>query len=69
MNDCLEIQTGACKVYITDCYDRLITSYNDCIFNERPILKKNIFDMLDKVKLLIDNKKLENENDTVEKTD
>ena len=61
MNDCAETQTRVCKAYVADCYGRLAESYNKCKPEERYILKKNIFDMLDRIKLLLDkDNKIEN---------
>lgn len=55
MNNCAEIQTRACKAYISDCYGRLADAHNKCNSAERSILRKNIFDMLDRVKALLSN--------------
>lgn len=78
MNNCAESQTRVCKAYITDCYSHLANSYNICKSGERQILKKNIFDMLDRMKSLLNNENPaeddssdedETENNSVEETD
>ena len=53
MNDCAESQTKVCSAHIKDCYGRVAMSYNKCKSSERDILKKNICEMLDKFKDLL----------------
>lgn len=76
MNDCSESQTRVCKAYIADCYGHIAMAYNTCKSGERQILKKNIFDMLDRIKMRLNNEipkieniNIENESDTVDETD
>lgn len=54
MYDCANSQTKICKAYISDCYGNISKAYNGCNVSERPMLKRNIYDMLDRVKQLID---------------
>lgn len=56
MNYCIEKQTMACMAYVTNCYMHLEKSLNKCKSNDQLILKNRIFDMLDRVKFLLDKK-------------
>lgn len=69
MNNCAESQTKVCKAYISDCYGHLARSVNVCISAERQILKKNIFDMFDRMKMLLNNETFEDENNSAENTE
>lgn len=68
MNDCAESQTKICKAHINDCYMHLATSLNRCRSAEQSTLKRNIINMLDKTKLLIEGKYKE-ENNSVEESE
>jgi len=59
MKTCADRQTKICRAYIGDCYFHLARAYNECNGAERQILKKNINDMLDRVKSLLNNEKVD----------
>lgn len=61
--------TRYAKAYSADYYSKLSEIYNRCQSAERKILKKNIFDMLDRIKSLLDNEKPKEENNSVEETE
>lgn len=54
MSYCVERQARRCMAYATMCYERLDNSLKICTTEEQPILKNRIFDMLDRVKYLLD---------------
>lgn len=62
--NCSESMTRVCKAYATDFYSHIADAYNKCKSGDRQILKKNIFDILDRMKYLLDNKNIiEDEED------
>lgn len=77
LKNCAENQTRICKAYIVDCYGHIANAFNTCKNAEREILKNNIFDMLDRIKILLNNynakdennQNLEIENNSVDETD
>lgn len=69
MNDCAESQTRICKAYISDCYGHLAKSVNACKCAERVVLKKNVYDMLDRVKALLNNDVSKEETDSIDETE
>lgn len=74
MKNCAESMARYAKAYSADYYSKLSEIYNRCNSAERQILKKNIFDMLDRMKSLLDNEKSnkeisEEDNNPVEETD
>lgn len=56
MSKYAENQTRVCKAYVADCYKHLANSLNACNRTDRIILKKSIFDMLDRTKVLLNGK-------------
>lgn len=56
MSHCVDWQAVQSLVNIVTCEEQLEESLNQCSANDQPILKNRIFDMLDRVKFLLDKK-------------
>ena len=54
---CAESKGRECKAYITDCLMRLTTAYNQCDKQERVVLRKNVNEMIDRMKQLYNGEK------------
>ena len=53
MNNCAETMTRYCKAYFADCWGNVSECYNRCRTDQRPILKQNINNMIDRLKVLL----------------
>jgi len=51
--NCADTQTKVCKLYISEAYSGIARAYNKCVSAERVILRRNILDMLDRVRELL----------------
>ena len=61
MNSCAESKTKEAKAYTSDYYSKIAKCYNQCKHGERDILRKNIIDMLDRVKELLEGNAIRND--------